>query len=111
MARVHDVRAGDPPMIGAEPRRRPGRTARDVYVIGNVAFVPHPIYRGLWIRTDTSVVKVACTMCKSPKNVPCSSTRNEDTTFNSATHYVRRGDARRIKFPEGDETRITVRQR
>lgn len=37
----------------------------------NWAFVPHPSFRGSYIRTDRSVLFNACPWCKAPMGVPC----------------------------------------
>lgn len=77
------------------------RRSSKVYVIGRECFVPHPLLAGLWIRTDLSVIKVACSYpgCGSPTGVPCRSTaachRDSDPPhYGSSTHYYRRRDAK-----------------
>jgi hypothetical protein len=80
------------------------RKSNKVYVIGREAFVPHPLATGLWIKTDLSVVKVACSypQCGAPIGVPCRSTTaramragiDEPPGYMSSTHWYRRRDAK-----------------
>jgi hypothetical protein len=81
-----------------------GRKSNKIYVIGREVFVPHPLAPGLWIRTDLSVVKVACSYpkCGAPIGVPCLGTSaramragiDEPPTYKSYTHWYRRRDAK-----------------
>ena len=77
------------------------RTSNKAYVLGSVAFVPHPLLPGLWIKTDLSVVKVACSYpgCGSAVGVPCRSTsarheKAEPPHYGGSTHYYRRREAK-----------------
>ncbi len=77
------------------------RKSNKAYVIGAEAFVPHPLIVGLWVRTDVSVVKVACSYpgCGSAVGVPCRSTSArhgaiEPPIYKGVTHYYRRRDAK-----------------
>ncbi len=77
------------------------RPSSKLYVIGRDAFVPHPVFGGLWIRTDLSVIKVACSFpgCGSPVGVPCRATgarvrADDPPTYRGATHWYRRRDAK-----------------
>lgn len=91
------------------PSPRPGRRPKNLYVVGLFAFVPHPIFHGLWVRTDHCVVKVACTVCESAIGVPCATVARDGKIirYGSGTHYVRRGDASRLKYPKGEKLVIT----
>lgn len=81
------------------------KPSRTMYVIGGQAFVPHPAWAGLWIRTDTSVVKVACAMCGAAVGEPCrrlhpgASKLREPMEWTSTTHYPRRNAAKRTAYP------------
>lgn len=77
------------------------RPSNKVFVIGKDVFVPHPLLAGLWIRTDLSVAKVACSYpgCGSPVGVPCRSTsarheHDDPPHYTGSTHYYRRKDAK-----------------
>ncbi len=77
------------------------RKSNKVYVIGRVAFVPHPMFPGFWIKTDLSVVKVACSYpeCGSAVGVPCRklsprARRQEEVSYGGETHWYRRRDAK-----------------
>jgi hypothetical protein len=81
------------------------RVFNKAFVIGRDVFVPHPLLAGLWIRTDLSVVKVACSYpeCESPIGVPCRNTSSRamrrsaalgEIVYSSVTHWHRRADAK-----------------
>jgi hypothetical protein len=40
-------------------------------MVDGFVFVPHPLLRGCWIRTDRSVLVVACRGCKAQLGEPC----------------------------------------
>jgi hypothetical protein len=59
-----------------------------VYVVRTspaYAFVPHPQFRGLYIRTDQCVAYAACPLCGAAIGVPCSGSYG----YHVATHVVR----------------------
>lgn len=59
---------------------------------GPFAFVPHPVARGLWVRTHPCVLVVDCEHCKAKVGELClGSTGNISHGF---THWKRRRDAR-----------------
>lgn len=70
--------------------KKPLRT----YVVSkNVAFVPHPNARGLWMCVHSAVVLVPCPYltCEARCGEPC---RNRNGDHTTSTHYVRRNDAK-----------------
>lgn len=90
------------------PKPRSGRKARKrVYVIGTEAFVQHPIFNGLWIRTHISVVKIACEHCRAAIDEPCRTVKDGNIDYHSYTHYRRRGDAKRMK-PDAAAIRMII---
>lgn len=77
------------------------RRSNKIYVFGREAFVPHPAAMGLWIKTDLSVVKVACPYpgCGSAIGVPCRATSarvrpDDPPSYVGYTHWWRRKEAR-----------------
>lgn len=73
--------------------------ARKTYVLrpdAGVAtvFIAHPLHPGLWIRTDASVVVVACPVCNVAVGEPCRGTYRESRDYHGWTHYKRRHAAR-----------------
>jgi hypothetical protein len=67
-----------------------GDRAKTTYAIGSVAFVPHPVQRGMWMRTDLAVLLADCERCKSRAGIPC---RSHTGSYISSTHWVRRNVA------------------
>ena len=64
---------------------------RNFILSKQIAFVPHPDLRGMWLRTHSCVVLVDCPACHSKKGIPC---RNDKCGYNSDTHYKRRKAAK-----------------
>ena len=72
------------------------RLSARLYVIGSVAFIPHPAAAGLWLRTDVSVVKTGCDQCGAKIYEPCRSKHR----VTGGTHWIRRRAARRMPLPD-----------
>jgi len=63
---------------------------------GQLALVPHPNFRGLWIRTDACVAFVSCSHCQSPAGIPCRSHAEKGPRmWVGSTHCARREVYRR----------------
>lgn len=77
---------------------RPPRRAL-VYVFGAHCFVRHPASRGMWMRTDVCVAKVACPVCHQQVGVPCVFASG----YCQGTHYMRRNAAKRVGFPSSSQ--------
>jgi predicted RNA-binding Zn-ribbon protein involved in translation (DUF1610 family) len=73
------------------------RRVKRSYIVGGVAFVAHPAAAGLWVKTDTSVVKTACPACGATIHAPCRRARSG--AWSGATHYLRRRAARTVPLP------------
>jgi hypothetical protein len=67
--------------------------------IGKFIFVLVPNQRGRYLRTDRSVITVACPHCKSIIGEPCTSTQG----YGGQTHHVRRLQAKLIKTTDRGE--------
>ena len=65
--------------------------------------MPDPSQRGRYILTDPCVAVVACAMCKSIPGEPCKRHYGIDTTYHTATHYVRRNAAKRVDVEKADD--------
>lgn len=82
-----------------------GDRAKTTYAIGSVAFVPHPVMRGMWMRTDLAVLLADCERCKSRAGIPC---RSHTGSYTSTTHYLRRQAA--AKLEKAKPRRVIVRE-
>lgn len=63
------------------------RQQKNIYIIGNVAFVEHPCQRGHWLKTHPCIAHVACPHCKAKIGEPCASSFGVHL---GATHQPRR---------------------
>lgn len=61
---------------------------RHVFQVGRWVFVPHPTVKGAWLRTDASVLVVACGYCGAKKGQLCRGKTPGGVT--SGTHADRR---------------------
>ena len=52
------------------------------------------LQKGLWIRCDACVAVATCPHCKAPVGEPC---RGSDGLPKSATHYMRRREANKVR--------------
>lgn len=67
------------------------------YILSNmVAFVPHPLFRGMYVKVPACVVTVECKICGSKPGIPCMN-RGE---YRSFAHSLRKDDGKRIAFSE-----------
>jgi hypothetical protein len=55
-----------------------------------VVFMGHPTIKGVWLRTDASVLVADCSYCNAKPGQPCS----KDGIAHGYTHWVRRRAAR-----------------
>jgi len=62
-------------------------------------FIPHPKDRGVWMRTDISVVIVACSLCRAEIGEPCngSSDKNRVVGVTVGTHISRQRISKGVK--------------
>lgn len=67
---------------------------KNLYAVGGVVFLPHPEYRGAWIKTDSSVVLADCNYCGAPKGQLC---RGAGGPKVAGTHSARRMSANKIR--------------
>ncbi len=68
------------------------RRKRHVYVVGDVAFVRHPLVRGAWLRTDAAVFVAGCSYCGAKRGELCRGATPSGRT--SGTHSARRYSAK-----------------
>jgi hypothetical protein len=55
-------------------------------VEGTACFVPHPEFRGLWVKVPVAVAFVPCAACKSKRKEPC---KGQLGRHRSSTHVDR----------------------
>lgn len=67
---------------------------------GGFVFVRVPDEHGRYLRTDMSVVTVACPMCKAAIGEPCTA-GSKRTGYSATTHYVRRNAHKLAGFNHG----------
>lgn len=61
------------------------------YMVGEFAFVPHPIHSATWLRVCTSVLKVTCPACQAAVGSPC---MNRGEAMTTGAHWRRRKAAK-----------------
>lgn len=68
-----------------------GKRRQHIYQVGRWVFVPHPMVKGAWLRTDASVLVVDCGYCGAKKGQLCRGKTPSGIT--AGTHSDRRGSA------------------